>query len=95
MFSKPILIAASVASAQAALLTVPTTGAASVVGTDKSDLVGCGKCIAKYSNTPTWVYGGATSLWTTVASTVANAVTSGSGATTLIAGGICCLSALT
>ena len=92
MFSKPILIAASIASAEAALLTVPTTGADSVVTTDISDVVGCGKCLSSYSNTPTWIYGGATSLYGTVSATVANALT-GTGTAAVIAGGICCLSA--
>lgn len=42
MFSKPILIAASVASAQAALLGLPATTTNMSDTGNKSDVVGCG-----------------------------------------------------
>ena len=84
MFSKPILIAASVASAEAALMAVSTT--TYVVGTNLSDQTGCGDCLSLV--TGVWVQGGgAAAQWVT--ETSANGGTISVSSTTLT-GGVCC-----
>ncbi len=83
MFSKPILIAASVASAEAALMAVSSTAFAS--GTNPSDATGCGKCLGLTS--ATWISGGTSSTYgeESAAPTVAFDTS-----TNILTGGICC-----
>ena len=87
MFSKPIIFAgASIASTKAAVLAQTST--AMVDGTDKSDAIGCGKCLG-FTN-GIWINQGADSKWSTVASTPGISV-----ATSTLTGGICCIDGVT
>lgn len=86
MFSKPIAIAASVASASATLMVVSTTANDVGASLHKSDATGCGLCLSL--TTSTWISGGTTS---TYAEEAAAATVSISSAT--LTGDACCASA--
>jgi len=84
MFSKPLVIAYSVASANAALWAVTST--ANDDTTNKSDATGCGFCLSL--TTSRWLQAGATTGYSTPASAATVAI-----ATNTLTGDICCKSA--
>jgi len=85
MFSKPIAIAASVASAQAALMAVTTT----VNPGTLSDATGCGTCLSW--TTSTWISAGASAAAATKGTYKSPAsVSAVSIATNTLTGEICC-----
>jgi hypothetical protein len=89
MFSKPIMIAASVAAANATLMAKTATALSG-----KSDAIGCGKCIGFNDATVKFVLGGATAdksnYWATVATWAKTEV-----ATESLKGDACCVDANT
>jgi len=86
MFSKPIMIAASVAAANATLMAKSATAFSG-----KSDAVGCGLCLS-FNNPPKFVMGGAVAdkdnYWNTLATWVTTSLDSDS-----VKGDICCVDA--
>jgi len=92
MFSKPIVIASSIAAANAALLAQTATAfpaAANQAAGTFSDDVGCGLCLS-YTDT-TFTTGLAANLWETIASAVT--VVFNSTTATSIDGWVCCKAA--
>lgn len=89
MFSKPIAIAASVASAQAALMAVTTTANDNGASLHKSDTIGCGLCLSLAPETAggvsKWISGGTTSTWATEAAAGTISIS-----TTTMTGDVCC-----
>jgi len=88
MISKPILIAASVASAQAALMALAATPVAQTVD-QYSDAMGCGKCLS-FGTASKYIVGGATKKYLTRGDGVTTAIAGTNAATWAITGEICC-----
>lgn len=86
MYSKPVLIAASVASVKATL--IQKTSTTITTGTHFSDATGCGDCLSLTNGK--WYSGGAASTWKVQAS---EGTISKSGS--VLSGGICCGAAST
>ena len=87
MFSKPIAIAASVASAQAALMAVTTTNMldTGTTGFYASDAAGCGLCLSLVGGV--WISGTTTGTYKSPASAAAV-----SFSTNTLTGEVCCKS---
>ena len=96
MFSKPIMIAASVAAANATLMAAP--GAGNDLAT-KSDATGCALCISRSDANIVFVLGDAATdkvnYWSTVTTWKTTSISAVSGKTDSVLGDACCASAST
>ena len=96
MFSKPIMIAASVAAANATLMAAPTGTNALAT---KSDATGCALCISRSDTGILFVLGGATAdkdnYWATVTSWTTTSISTASGKAESLLGDACCAAATT
>jgi len=96
MFSKPIMIAASVAAANATLMAPP--GAGNDLAT-KSDATGCALCISRSDANIVFVLGGATvnkdNYWATVTSWTTTSISTATGKADSLLGDACCAAATT
>jgi hypothetical protein len=96
MFSKPIMIAASVAAANATLMAKPS--GTNTLAT-KSDATGCALCISRSDANILFVLGGATTdkdnYWATPSSWTTTSISAASGKTDSVLGDACCAAANT